>query len=856
MSDARPSGRMPYLPALDGIRALAVAAVVLYHAGVFWLPAGFLGVDVFFVVSGFLITALLVAEFERAQRVDLRAFWIRRARRLLPALALVLAATTIYAVVVLGDQLATHLREVLAATVYVTNWDLIVRDISYFESFDRPSQLRHLWSLAVEEQFYLLWPIAFALLTRFVAKRAVLVIVVLLGAASLGWMMALYQPGEDPSRVYFGSDPRAFTILLGVALGLVWRPWRWSWPQQKARLGAALDVIGLAGLAAMGAIMLHAHWWDAWLYPWGLLGVSLGAAALIAAVVRHASAIAPLLELSPLRWLGLRSYGVYLWHWPVLIALTWEFDFGGWQLLVLGAAITAGLAEASYRWLETPVRRGVFWAQLRRRPPQLPRRAWASVTAAALVAAVVGLVLIETGQTRSALEGTATTAVDSDREDAPRGRSTDAVLRQASAGEVRFTTAPAEAAEGPASFGASSGSARSLASFSDPAAPSASAGAPASVSASASEGDSDSVSATASDRAGVAPSSAAASAPAGESPTPADVGATDDAGEPPAGAGETVPSGDGSDAVDPTEAGPPNTIPYVVRSGDTPNGLARRFGTTLDALVESNGDGILTVLRVRDVLAIPCPNAEPCAIVEIATVEQGCVRWENAHGSGRSCSYERVLMGLPTTFAVERGPFDAPTSWEWAGAVAEGETVELTVANAAGRFDQLVVRFGARPLAIGDSVMYHATRALRAAGVDVDAVGARSANGSIQVLARGLRSKQREVVIFQGIGYQFLTTADFTRLIEAAADVKHLIVLTRQFPPRNPWIRLEHEGNEMLRREAPKHRNVTLIDWNAITDGREDELTIDGTHLTEPGIDLYVETIVEAIKAGPSGARR
>ena len=252
----------------------------------------------------------------------------------------------------------------------------------------------------------------------------------------------MYQPGADPSRVYFGSDPRAFTILLGVALGLVWRPWRWSWPREKARLGEALDVIGLAGLGAMAAIMLHAHWWDAWLYPWGLLGVSLGAVALIAAVARHASAIAPLLELSPLRWLGLRSYGVYLWHWPVLIALAWEFDFGGWQLLVLGVAITAGLAEASYRWLETPVRRGAFWAQLRRRPPQLPRRAWASVIAAALVAAVVGLVLIDTGETGSALEGTATAAVDSDREDPARGRSTDAVLQQASAGEARFTTEP------------------------------------------------------------------------------------------------------------------------------------------------------------------------------------------------------------------------------------------------------------------------------------------------------------------------------------------------------------------------------------------------------------------------------
>ena len=848
MSDARASGRMPYLPALDGIRALAVAAVVLYHAGVFWLPAGFLGVDVFFVVSGFLITALLVGEFDREQRVDLRAFWIRRARRLLPALALVLAVTTVYAVFVLGDQLVTHLREVLAATVYVTNWDLIIRDISYFESFDRPSQLRHLWSLAVEEQFYLLWPIVFAGLTRFVSKRAVLAIVVLLGAASLAWMVALYQPGEDPSRVYFGSDPRAFTILLGVALGLVWRPWRWSWPEQKAWLGEALDVIGLVGLGAMAAIMLYAHWWDAWLYPWGLLGVSLGAAALIAAVVRHASAIAPLLALSPLRWLGLRSYGVYLWHWPVLIALTWEFDFVGWQLLALGVAITAGLAEASYRWLETPVRRGVFWAQLGWRPPPLPGRAWASIAAVALVAAAVGLVLIDSGQTPSALEGTATAAVDSEREDAPRGGSTDAVLQQASAGEVRFATEPAEEAEAPASSGPSARSDQSPASFAEPAASatSTSAAEPASVSATSSGSASD------------APSSDA-STPAGAPPPPAQFSATDDGGERVADASETVPGSDAdriSDAVDQTAAGPPNVIQYVVRRGDTPIGIARRLGTTLDELVERNGDGILTSLYAKDVLEIPCPNAEPCAIVEITSADPGCVRWENAQDSGRSCSWERMLMALPATFTVERGPFDAPASWEWGGAVANGDTVELTVANAAGRFDQLVVRFGARPLAIGDSVMYYATWALRTAGVEVDAEGARSANESIHLLARGLRTKQRDVVIFQGIGYEFLTTEDFTRLIEAAADVEHLIVLTRQFPPRNPWIRLEHEGNEMLRREAPKYANVTLIDWNAITDGREDELTTDGTHLSELGLELYVEAIVEAIRAGPRGARR
>ncbi|MYG91239.1 MAG: acyltransferase, partial [Chloroflexi bacterium] len=162
---------LPHLAGLDGIRGLAALAVVLFHAGVAWLPAGFLGVDVFFVVSGFLITALLIAERERSSDTDLARFWLRRARRLLPVLALVLIVTTAYAALMLRDTLGQHLHDVLMAAVYFTNWDLILRGVSYFEMFERPSQLRHLWSLAVEEQFYIVWPIVFALVMRFLNLR-------------------------------------------------------------------------------------------------------------------------------------------------------------------------------------------------------------------------------------------------------------------------------------------------------------------------------------------------------------------------------------------------------------------------------------------------------------------------------------------------------------------------------------------------------------------------------------------------------------------------------------------------------------------------------------------------------------
>ena len=787
---------MPYLPALDGIRALAVLAVVLYHAGALWLPAGFLGVDVFFVVSGFLITALLVAERERAGGVELLAFWLRRARRLLPALALLLAVTTIYAVIALGDQLLTHLREVLAATVYITNWDLILRDISYFEMFDRPSQLRHLWSLAVEEQFYLLWPIVFAVGARFLSRRALTAFVLLLAAASLGWMAHLYQPGDEPSRVYFGSDPRAFTILLGVALGLVWRPWRWSWPEDRRSLARLLDLVGLAGLAVVAAIMLSAHWWEAWLYPWGLLSASLGSAAIIAAVAARRSALGRALALPPLRWLGLRSYGVYLWHWPVLLALQWEYELSGWALLAAGAALSAALAEASYRWLETPVRRGEFWQRWRRRPPTLPRRAWSAAALAALAAAVLGLVLINPDNSSAFPQPESTTP-------AVVSRPTEPVAEQRSP-EPSASALPA-ASPSPPQVDITEPRLRARAATT----PRASRREPVAT----------------------AEPPARTAAPSASDPQP-----------------DPQPDPLLANSPAPRE---PATFAYRVRLGDAPRSLARTFNTTVERLVELNGEQILQVIHTDDLLMLPCPDDQPCALIEIATRGSGCLSWRSRLGEDQACGWRRALVGLPASFGVESGPLDTPTIWEWRGERLTGSSWELTEADAASGFEVLVVRFGAAPLAIGDSVMRDATAALSENGVDVDAVGARTARDSMAALAQHLAASPRDVVVFQAVGYGFVNTADFERLLNAARGVDHLIVLTRQFPPRDPWIWLEREGNKMLRREAPKHDHVTLIDWNQVTDGREDELTSDGTHLTPKGLALYLQLILNAINTGP-----
>lgn len=789
------NARMPYLPALDGIRALAVLAVVVFHANESWLTGGFLGVDVFFVVSGFLITALLVGERERSGRVDLRAFWARRARRLLPALALVLAVTTLYAAVILGDQLLTHLREVLAAVAYVTNWDLILRDISYFEAFERPSQLRHLWSLAVEEQFYLLWPLLFAALSRFVSRRALLAIVLALATASLIWMTQLYQPGEDPSRVYFGSDPRAFTILLGVALGLVWRPWRWQWPDARPRLGRLLDALGILGLAAVVLIMQQGHWREAWLYPWGLLGASAAAAVLIAAVARRRSDAGRALSLPPLRWLGTRSYGVYLWHWPVLLALKYEFDLSGWQLFAAGAALSAALAELSYRLVETPIRRREFWQTLRREPPHIPRSAWYAAAVSVFAAAALGLFLIN--------------AEDS-------------------------AAFPETEQQATASF----------------------------IPAAAPQEDHNNISAPTQSRPAPMPSSSDAAPDAAQSPLiVSDANASAEQERPT----EIIVSRSGTGQprqhrslieplldppLDPLSPQEPATFAYTIRHGDSPHAVATTFGIQLEQLVELNGEEILEVVHVDDVLRVPCPGGAPCALIEIATRGAGCLRWSSALGEERACRSVRALVGLPAAFSAETGPLNSPPIWEWGGASIGGDRFEFT-ADAADAGDALIVRFGAAPLAIGDSVMVGAARMLSERGIDVDAKGGRTAYFSMEALEEHLAGGPREVVVFHGVGYYFVSAEDFGRLMSIAADVDHLIVLTRQFPPRDPWIRLEREGNKMLRRESAKYDNVTLIDWNEVTDGREDELTTDGTHLTLLGLELYVQLIVNAIEAGP-----
>ncbi|MFG2556249.1 acyltransferase family protein [Streptomyces sp. NPDC048581] len=356
LAPARPA----YLHGLDGVRAMAVVLVVVYHVHPSWLPGGFLGVDVFFVLSGYLITDLLCAERHRTGRIALAQFWVRRARRLLPALVTLLVTVTAVAALWRPERIDASGRDVMSALTFTNNWWQISTDASYFASFGPPPLFQHLWTLGVEEQFYLAWPLVILTLLWMTGGRArsrFRVTVVLAGAiASLTAMALLHRPGEDASRVYFGTDTHAFGLLLGAALALAVpsaRAWKHRWARWLC--GAA----GVLGWAALGLLAGGVHSDSAYLYPWGFAAAACAAGAVVLAATRADSAFATLLGASWLRWIGQRSYGIYLWHLP-LIAL--DLPDGHTAAQAPRTALAAGLlslpvAAASYRWVEEPLRR-------------------------------------------------------------------------------------------------------------------------------------------------------------------------------------------------------------------------------------------------------------------------------------------------------------------------------------------------------------------------------------------------------------------------------------------------------------------------------------------------------------------
>jgi len=407
---AVPPARMPHLAGLDGLRALAVAAVVLYHLDLPWIPGGFLGVDVFFVLSGFLITTLVLEEVEQTGRLDYRRFYLRRARRLLPALWLLLLVVSAAAVLVVREEIPELRGDVPAALLYVSNWWYIASDASYFEFTGRPPLLQHLWSLAVEEQFYLLWP-AVVVAAMAVGRRRVRRVAVAVALLSTAAMATLAVLGDmpvpnDPSRVYYGTDTHAMGLLVGAALATLWAPWRrwsversWLSPAAGRRRGwvGVVDLVGLACLVGVVAAFVRVGEFDAGLYRGGFLVLALLTAGLVAALAHPAGLLGRAMAVQPLRYLGERSYGIYLWHWPVFLLTRPGAELGldGWPAALLRVALTLLLAELSYRFVELPIRRGVIGRALRRareRSPQGSAAALRLLGATAAAALVVGLV--------------------------------------------------------------------------------------------------------------------------------------------------------------------------------------------------------------------------------------------------------------------------------------------------------------------------------------------------------------------------------------------------------------------------------------------------------------------------------
>jgi peptidoglycan/LPS O-acetylase OafA/YrhL len=358
------STRLSYITGLDGIRAIAVMAVLFYHANFPWALGGFLGVETFFVLSGFLITSLLLVEWQSTNQIDLKRFWLRRARRLLPAVSLLLLALPVLAVFFAPDALPRLKEDIPAALIYSTNWVYIVREVPYFEAFGRPPLLQQLWSLAVEEQFYLLWPLILLFLLRtFKNNRSqLLTVILIMVAVSTAWMAALYSPDLDPLRVYYGTDTRAAGFLVGALLALMWSPWQVLREEGSLIPGA----LGLAGLLALMIIYNKLNEFQPFLYRGGILLTALASAFLIVGASTPGTFLSKWLEAGPLRWIGSRSYSIYLWHWPVFMLTRPGFDLAlptPW-IRIGQVAITFVLAELSYRWIETPVRQRGFRASL------------------------------------------------------------------------------------------------------------------------------------------------------------------------------------------------------------------------------------------------------------------------------------------------------------------------------------------------------------------------------------------------------------------------------------------------------------------------------------------------------------
>lgn len=386
-----------YVGALDGLRAIAVAAVIVFHFAPKVLPAGFLGVDVFFVVSGFLISRLVVREIARSGTVSLGDFWARRARRLLPALATVTVVVLIAAAISFSNVEMHDLRaQALGTLFYCANWVLIFAKSNYFTGIARPSPFLHMWTLAVEEQFYVVLPIVLLLARRVVLRHPVrTALVALAGAvASTVWMAVLVSPTGDPSRAYLGSDSHAMGLLVGVALGVLaasgptWERFT-GWMRSDRRAATGVPLLAGGALVAILVSMRVTRDHTVALYRGGFLGFALLCAVIVAVVITTPDApISRFLRNPVLVTIGLRSYSLYLWHWPVRVFINPRPGLHGVALFAVRLLVSVVLAEVSYRRVERPFRIGRRARGSARSRPAIVYFAALTLVAGALVVTV------------------------------------------------------------------------------------------------------------------------------------------------------------------------------------------------------------------------------------------------------------------------------------------------------------------------------------------------------------------------------------------------------------------------------------------------------------------------------------
>lgn len=353
-----------HIPAIDGLRAVAVIAVLLYHLGFSWIPGGFLGVDLFFVISGYVITRLLLDSIQRSGGLDLRGFYLARIRRLLPALVFMIISTALFVGVWAPETMKRFLTDIPFLLTGTMNWALVYRQQDYFESIGRPPLLQHTWSLAVESQFYLVWPLLLLLILRRFGKNkipgAALAIAAISGGALLILSMRLdASNAQSVSHIYFGTDTHSIGLFLGAALAVSWIPQNLS-TKISQRAQDFIDGIGVIGLLGLVACFLFINETDATLYRLAFPLAGIFGCATILSLVHPASRFAPLLSSAPILWIGERSYAIYLWHWIIFQVTRPSVDLAGatWALYALRILIVFALADISLRWVELPIRSG------------------------------------------------------------------------------------------------------------------------------------------------------------------------------------------------------------------------------------------------------------------------------------------------------------------------------------------------------------------------------------------------------------------------------------------------------------------------------------------------------------------